>query len=73
MLAGKENHVSAPTIVPKDSVQLRLQFVNHLINSRNFSGALTEIERLLFYYPVQYKLDASLSVNKMKCFEAMGD
>ena len=71
--AGKENHVSAPTIVPKDSVQLRLQFVNHLINSRNFSGALTEIERLLFYYRTQYKLDASLYVNKMKCFEAMGD
>lgn len=73
VLAGKENHVSAPTIVPKDSVQLRLQFVNHLINSRNFSGALTEIERLLFFYPAQYKQDASLYVNKMKCFEAMGD
>ena len=34
VLAGKENKVTDPTIVPKDSVQLRLQFFTRLFKIR---------------------------------------
>lgn len=63
---------SAPLRNGSDSTSVALNFVSRLINQRNYESAILEIERLLFYYPQQFRNEPVLYVDKLKCYEGMG-
>ncbi len=65
--------VSAQNFPASDSLDLCIGFVHHLINQANYYGALAEIERLQFFYPQGFADSDILMVDKMKCYEGLGD
>ena len=65
--------VSAQNFPAADSLDLCVGFVHHLINQANYYGALAEIERLQFFYPDRFADSDILSVDKMKCYEGLGE
>lgn len=62
--------VAAETIIPTDSTQNAVQFINHLINQHIYASALLEIERLL-YYDTAFLDVPELYLDKMRCYEGL--
>lgn len=65
--------VSAQNFPAADSLDLRIGFVHYLINKANYYGALAEIDRLQFFYPQSFVDSDIIAVDKMKCYEGLGD
>lgn len=64
-------NVAAETVVPDDSVSRAIQFTNRLVNSHCYASAMLEIDRLL-YYDTFFANEPSLYVNKLRCYEGLG-
>ncbi len=73
LIASHNSRIAAETIQVRDSVDFDIQFVNSLINRGNYYGALTEIERLLFYSPDRFVSSTVLQVSRLKCYEGLKD
>jgi putative component of membrane protein insertase Oxa1/YidC/SpoIIIJ protein YidD/tetratricopeptide (TPR) repeat protein len=73
LVAVHNARVAAETIQVRDSLDLDIQFVGRLINQANYYGALTEIERLLFYSPDRFASSVALQVSRLKCYEGLKD
>lgn len=73
LLSDRSPRVAAEIVPVRDSLDLDIQFVGRLINQANYYGALTEIERLLFYSPDRFASSAALQVSKLKCYEGLKD
>lgn len=65
------NNVFASYSHLKDSLSQAVDFTSFLINQKNFSNAMLEIDKLLFYYPGTVVTMPNLYVNKLKCYEGL--
>ena len=64
-----KSFVTVGNIVPKNSSDSIVGFINKLINNHNYETALLEIERLEYFKPQLF--DASLYCKKMLCYDGL--
>ncbi len=64
--------VAAETVAPKSAADSSIVFINRLINKGNYWGAMTEIDRLLYYFPNDFSLNPQIGLSHLKCYEGLG-
>ncbi len=73
LLRVERGVVAAETLAGRDAADSSVFFINSLINKGNYSGALTEIERLLYYRAQDFAQDRLLQLSRLKCYEGLGN
>ncbi len=71
LLRGDRGVVAAETLAGRSVADSSVFFINTLINKGNYSGALAEMERLLYFNPKDYAGDALLQLSRLKCYEGL--